>query len=81
MLTEDILLPEDGSWIAIVPLGNDSFIQNDYTQDCLIRFGALSTSYGSVFQSGDTIIVNETVYVRARNGIKPDTVGSLKVTR
>ena len=78
MLTEDLQLPSDGSWIAIVPLDVDVIVHNASNRDCMVRLGALSTSYGMLLEPGITIMVSETIYVRAK---KFPAEGSIRVTR
>jgi len=78
MLTEDLNLPVDGSWIAVVPITTDIVVHNASNRECLIRFGALSTSYGMPFEDGETIMADETVYIRAK---KFPAEGSIRITR
>ena len=78
MLTEDIRLPEDGSWLAIEPLTDQVIIHNDTGRECLVRFGAASTSTGMPLVPDETLMVDETVYIRSK---KFPAEGSLRVTR
>ena len=78
MTTEDIRLPEDGSWLELAPVDTDIIIHNDTGRECLVRFGAASTSSGMPLVPDETLIADETVYIRSK--VFPSQ-GSLRVTR
>jgi hypothetical protein len=80
MTTEDIALQQDGSWVGLPLLGEQTIIFNGSGMDCYIRFGAASTSYGMLVANGSTVVVDETVYVKPKNP-HVSSAGSLRVTR
>lgn len=80
MLTEDLFLPSDGSWLGIPPLDTDTIVYNGSDKECLIRFGASSHSYGMILMPEQVIIVDEIVYVRIRRPSGGQS-GTIRVTR
>lgn len=80
MLTEDITLADQDQWVALVPTGASIVVYNGSNRDCVIRFGALSTSAGMLFGPDETIIAEETVYVKPKNTIS-GKIGTVRITR
>jgi hypothetical protein len=68
LLTEDITLPTDGQWLAVVATGATviiSEIRGAPKSKMLFRFGISSTSKGTVLQVGDSLAAEETIYVKS----------------
>ena len=80
MLTEDLFLPSEGYWLGIPPLDTEIIIYNGSNKECLIRFGASSTSYGMVLLPEQIMITDEIVYVRIRRPIGGQS-GTIRVSR
>jgi hypothetical protein len=80
MLTEDIALQQDGSWIGIPLISEQTIVYNGSGMDCYVRFGAASSSYGMLLASEQTIVVDETVYIRPKSPYSSRS-GSLRITR
>lgn len=78
MTTEDIQLPTDGSWLGIPMTGTYTIVHNGTIDTMLVRFGSSSNSFGMKLKAEDTLIAEETVYVRM---LAPNTLGSVRVTR
>lgn len=84
MITEDVYLPLDASWILVPISGAEQLVvQNAYNEECLFRFGAGSTSVGIVLHMGHTVIAEEDIYIRLKVGAPKATPlnGSLRVSR
>lgn len=64
MLTEDISLPINGSWLLVPLTTTQTIIFNNNNGDLLVRFGALSLSSGFKLSTNDTIACSEAVYVK-----------------
>ena len=64
-LTEDFSLPVDGSWLVIPLTSAQTSVSNMSGVDVYIRLGALSSSSGFILNPSQTILTDETVYVRA----------------
>lgn len=67
MITEDLVLPTDGSWLVIPLTGTATVINNSGQYTFFLRLGGLSTSRGFMLEPNTTIIVDETVYITAGN--------------
>lgn len=70
MTTEDFYLPDDKTWLVLPLLGTVTTLCNVGGTRIMIRFGAGSMSDGFVMNDGATIVVDETVYVRAFDDTK-----------
>ena len=64
-LTEDFALPVNGDWLVIPFTSAQTSVSNMSGVDVYIRLGALSSSSGFILNPSNTIIADETVYVRA----------------
>lgn len=80
MTTIDILLPSDNSWIGIPFTSSQTIIFNQSGQDCFLRYGNSSTN-GIRIENNQTVIVDETVQVRASNTSMAHFNGFITVTR
>lgn len=80
MTTEDIPLQMDGSWLGIPLTSEQTILFNGSGMECYVRFGAGSTSFGMKLADEQTLVVDETVYVRPKNPIA-GMQGSIRVTR
>lgn len=80
MITEDLLVPQDNSWLGIPTISGNVILFNGTNQVLLVRLGATSTSYGMRLHPEQTMMFDETVYVKpVIDGTK--NFGSLRVTR
>ena len=75
-LTEDFSLPADGSWLVVPFTSAQTSVSNMSGVDVYIRLGALSSSIGMVLNPSQTILTDETVYIRATSmtGNQPKVV-------
>lgn len=80
MTTEDIPLQMDGSWLGIPLTSEQTILFNGSGMECYVRFGATSSSYGMLFANEQTLVVDETVYIRPKNP-HVSSSGSIRVTR
>ena len=78
MITEDFRVPTDGSWLGLPMISDHTIVHNGTHSEIYARFGSSSESYGIKIAEGDTIIVDETVYVRS---VAHSITGSVRVTR
>lgn len=82
MITEDVQLPSDGSWMAIdVGSIGEAMLYNGYNRECMLKFGDTSESVGMIIESEQVVKVAEMVYVRLRSPRNEKLTGSLQVTR
>ena len=80
MTTADMAIPQDGSWLGIPTLGGSTILYNASTQHLLVRLGSTSTSYGMKLFPDQTMMFDETVYVKPiLDG--SERSGSLRVSR
>lgn len=79
MLTEDITIPKDGSWTEVTLTSTITIIYNDSGVDMMVRFGASSTSNGIRLSPGDSMSVDESIYIRPSTLGRAST-GTLKVS-
>lgn len=79
MTTTDFVLPREGGWLAIPPLGNSIILHNASNTICLVRLGVSSTSYGMRLVPDGTMVFDETVYIRMAQ-TNDDVYGSLRVS-
>lgn len=80
MLSEDIVIISDGVWVTVPLITAKSIIYNKGPQEVTVRMGAASASGGIIIPIGQTVIVDETCYVRVKqtSGVYSST---LVVTR
>lgn len=64
-LTEDFNLPTDGSWLVIPFISAQTTIANMSGVDAYLRLGATSSSQGFILSPSQTVIIDETAYIRA----------------
>ena len=64
-LTEDFALPIDGSWLVVPLTSSQTSVSNMSGVDVYVRLGALSSSSGFILNPSQTILTDETVYIRA----------------
>ncbi len=79
MFTEDFYPPVDGTWLVLPLTSSQTSISNVGGTRLAMRFGALSTSEGFFFNEGDTVVVDQTVYLKAFDTTK--RVAKVVVTR
>lgn len=80
MTTIDILLPFDNSWVGIPFTSSQTIIFNQSGQDCFLRYGS-SSANGIRIEKNQTVIVDETVQIKASNTSLPHFNGYITVTR
>lgn len=73
MTTEDITLNTDASFLLIPTLTRMS-IYNGSGRNIKYRFGALSTSSGATMKAGNTLIVEEDIYLATSTPFTNSTV-------
>lgn len=66
MLSEDIVIAANGVWVEIPLTSAMSIIHNKGVHDIMMRMGAASTSDGMIVSVGQTVVVDETCYVRSQ---------------
>jgi hypothetical protein len=81
MTTEDITLPSDNNWLAIPLTSEQTIIYNGSSLALYVRLGSGSTSNGMLFNKQETMVVDETVYIRRQSSSYIDTVAKVTVTR
>jgi len=81
MTTEDIALPSDSNWLAIPLTSDQTVIYNGSSLALYYRLGSTSTSYGMLFGKQETVIADETVYIRKQSNSYIDTLAKVTVTR
>lgn len=64
-LTEDFSLPVDGSWLVVPYISTQTSVANTSGVDVFIRLGASSASQGFPLRPSETVLIDETVYIRA----------------
>ncbi len=81
MLTQDFILPTNGDWLAL-PLTSTFTVMNNVSNLSLhIRFGVSSTSLGFMIEPGDTMIAEETIYIRPPSVILGQFINTITVSR
>jgi hypothetical protein len=81
MTTEDITLPSDNNWLAIPLTSEQTIIYNGSSLALFYRLGSLSSSNGMLFNKNETLIVDETIYIRKQYTSYSDTTNKVTVTR
>lgn len=65
MLTEDFYPPLDGTWLVVPLISAQTTVSNVGGTRLAIRFGALSSSEGFLLHENETMVVDETLYIKA----------------
>lgn len=66
MLTEDFSLPSNGDWLVIPKTSTQTSLSNTSGVDIFVRIGASSSSGGFIIQPSNMVVVDESLYARAR---------------
>ena len=66
MITEDITIPSDGSWVTITATSLMSSIYNKGPHAISMRMGEESTSEGFIVAPSQMVVIDETCYVRSQ---------------
>jgi len=72
MTSEDILLPSNDDWVALVLTGTVIHIVEVEGSALWFRFGISSTSKGAKLDVGESLSVDETIYVKPLNKARND---------
>lgn len=81
MTTEDITVPQDGSWLGIPSLGGSTIIFNNTNKILIVRLGVTSVSEGMRLRPEQTMMFDETIYVKYTLNDGTPSYGSLVVSR
>jgi len=65
MRTEDFTVPKSSEWIVIPYTTTQTVVCNIGNAKIAVRFGADSVSEGQILNENDTMVVDETIYLRA----------------
>jgi hypothetical protein len=64
MLTEDITVPQDGTWLEVALTSTRTILYNGSGVELMARFGATSTSSGFMLFTNESMSVDEPVWIR-----------------
>ena len=74
MTTEDITITHTEGWRAFVMTGTKIIVSVIRGNGILYRFGITSTSAGSLLKPEDTVLCDETIYIKDISGLANNSV-------